>query len=94
LTNAFGTAVEPFGYPAYAGGPFPPQKLSTVGKMRSLTEVWFLVDADQVGSGNGWLDPASGLNKMPPKPVHGSVRNYGFFDGHVTAKKIGARGGY
>lgn len=94
LTNSLGISIDPFGYPAFGTGPFPPQKLSKIQSLRPLTEVWFLVDADQVGSGNGWADPATGLTTMPSLPVHGKVRVYGYFDGHVGSNKIGPTGGY
>jgi prepilin-type N-terminal cleavage/methylation domain-containing protein/prepilin-type processing-associated H-X9-DG protein len=87
LTNSLGIAIDPFGYPAYGSGPYPPKKLGAISAIKSLTDVWFLVDADAVGSGNAWPEPG-GVNALPPTPVHGSVRNYVYFDGHVQSKRV------
>jgi prepilin-type processing-associated H-X9-DG protein len=43
---------------------------------------------DSVAYPGGW----SGV-EMPPKPVHGSVRTYGFLDGHVDLRKVNPAGG-
>jgi prepilin-type N-terminal cleavage/methylation domain-containing protein len=89
LTNASGqTLFDPFGYPAFNGAsPEPPHKLVEVQSVRSLSEVWFMIDADQIAFPTaGWKDD------LPARPVHGSVRNYIYFDSHVATKKIGANG--
>lgn len=45
------------------------------------------MDVDAVGFGNA--EPESdGVNALPSSPVHGGVRNCGFFDGHVQSKKV------
>jgi len=91
LTNGAGQVLfDPFGYPAYQGAPpKPPHKLGEIQSVRPLTEVWFMIDADQVAFATaGWVD------ELPPKPVHGSVRNYVYFDGHVSTKKIGKTSAY
>ncbi len=74
----------PFGYPS--GSPAGPQRathkfsdLSSFGSGPS--KLWALVDCDQIGS------PAQSWNS-PTKPVHGKVRNYLAFDGHVQTKKL------
>ena len=44
-----------------------------------------LTDVDKVSVTsieNTWRE------QLPDKPVHGKVRNYLFFDGHVTTKRI------
>ena len=81
---------DPFGYPVYNGAPaLPPHKLTEVQGVRPLTEVWFMIDADQVAFATaGWVA------ELPPKPVHGSVRNYVYFDGHVSTKKVGKTSSY
>ena len=79
LTNSNGSVVDPFGYPNPAKRPM---KLTAVASIKSLSEVWFLADCDELGSGTTWG------TTLPPEPVHGSVRNYGFFDGHVGTKKV------
>lgn len=78
----------PFGYP---NPQCPPHKLNEVQSLRPLSEVWILVDADQVAvtnPGNTWRA------QLPVKPVHGSVRNYIYFDGHVATKKVKPSGGF
>jgi len=82
-----------FGYlpPAYSGGSSPQeptQKLGAISAVRSLSLVWALGDTDQsafVGYGQG--EP--GWNsELPPRPLHGSVRNFMFLDGHTQTEKI------
>ena len=91
LTNAAGQVLfDPFGYPSFNGAPaLPPHKLTEVQTVKSLSEVWFMIDADQVAfATSGWVA------ELPLKPVHGSVRNYVYFDGHVATKKIGKTSAY
>ena len=82
----------PFGYPDYANNDVtPPHKLVAVQQQRPLAEVWILVDADQVAitnPANTWRD------QLPLTPVHGSVRNYVYFDGHVATRKVNPKGGF
>jgi prepilin-type N-terminal cleavage/methylation domain-containing protein/prepilin-type processing-associated H-X9-DG protein len=75
---------NPFGYP-----PDPtaqkPRKLQEVQAFRSLSRVWMLTDVDKVSvtsPDNTWQ------SQLPDKPVHGKVRNYLYFDGHVSTRKI------
>jgi prepilin-type N-terminal cleavage/methylation domain-containing protein/prepilin-type processing-associated H-X9-DG protein len=86
LTNAAGQVLfDPFGYPAYQGAPAQPShKLTEVQSVRPLSDVWLMMDADQVA-----FPTAGWRSQLPPKPVHGSVRNYVYFDGHVSTKKGG-----
>lgn len=84
LTNN-GVNLDPFGYAT--GLPNPPAKLSSVGAMKPITDVWWLAEVDQLSNPGGWEDSA-----LPPKPVHGSVRNYIYFDNHVESRKIPASG--
>ena len=91
LTNAAGQVLfDPFGYPPYQGDPPErPHKLTEVQSVRSLSDVWLMVDADRVAFATaGWVA------ELPPKPAHGKVRNYVFFDGHVATKKTGAKSAY
>lgn len=78
----------PFGYPS--GSPYTsgPCKLAKVQAAAPLSEVWFVSDVDSVAFPGGWSGVA-----MPDKPVHGSVRTYGFFDGHVAVRKVNPAGG-
>ena len=88
LTNSTGQTFDPFGYPAFDGNPpEPPMRLTAIQAARPLTEVWFLIDSDQLAFPTaGWVD------ELPLKPVHGNVRNYIYFDNHVSTKKIGPKG--
>jgi prepilin-type processing-associated H-X9-DG protein len=82
-----GLPWNPFGYPnspPSATGQ-KPHKLNEVASFRSLSELWMITDVDKVSinnPNNTWF------SQLPDKPVHGSVRNYLFFDGHVATKKI------
>ena len=92
LTNSTGgEKFDPFGYPPNSDNPpapvQPPHRLSEVAALVPLTQVWVEVDADQVG-----LPTAGWSSELPIKPVHGSVRNYIFFDGHVETRKVGPSG--
>lgn len=91
LTNSAGQVVlDPFGYPAFSGNlPRPPHTLNAVQAIRPLTDVWLMVDADQIAFATaGWVA------ELPPKPVHGRVRNYIYLDGHSATKKTGATSQY
>jgi prepilin-type N-terminal cleavage/methylation domain-containing protein/prepilin-type processing-associated H-X9-DG protein len=88
LTEPTGEVGFPFGYP---NPQCPPHKLNEVQAQQPLPAVWILVDADQVAvtsTANTWRA------QLPVKPVHGSVRNYVYFDGHVTTKKVKPAGGF
>jgi prepilin-type N-terminal cleavage/methylation domain-containing protein len=91
LTNATGTYFDPFGYPPNNNSPpspvLPPLRMNAILSAQPFCNVWFLMDADQIGYGTaGWAD------ELPEKPVHGSVRNYIYFDHHVATKKVGPPG--
>ena len=86
-----------FGYPAANGNPYAPShRMSEVHAKSPLSTTWHLVDADLLGSystnpptyHNAW-DPSI----LSPKMIHGSVRNYLYFDGHVGVKKPRNSGG-
>lgn len=89
LTNASGQVVlDPFGYPDFNGVPgSQSHKINAVSDIRGLSEVFLLMDSDQLAFPTaGWVDD------LPAKPVHGNVRNYIFFDNHISTKKIGKSG--
>ena len=88
LTNANGSTFDPWGYPDFNGATgFAASKVDAVASVRSLSEVWILVDSDKVAFGTaGWAD------QLPETPVHGNVRNYIYFDQHVATKKVGKAG--
>jgi prepilin-type processing-associated H-X9-DG protein len=81
----------PFGYPVsapnYPTG-LPPSKLAAVAAAAPLTAVWYIADVDSVATPGGW-----GGIEMPSQPVHGSTRNYLYFDGHVGKKRVNPNGG-
>ncbi len=83
-----GLTTDPFGYPDFNGVPgYPASKLNTVSQQRSLSEVWLMIDSDQIA-----FPTAGWASDLPAKPVHGSVRNYIYFDQHVSTKKVGKVG--
>jgi prepilin-type N-terminal cleavage/methylation domain-containing protein len=82
--------IDPFGYPTSGGNaPKPPHPLNAVQAQRPLTDVWLMVDADQIAFATaGWVA------ELPPKPVHGRVRNYIYLDGHSATKKTAGASQY
>jgi len=88
VTNAVGISIDAFGYPPFNGTPgFAASKLTVISNHRSLSEVWLLMDSDQLAFPKaGWVD------ELPLKPVHGNVRNYIYFDQHISTKKVGKTG--
>ena len=87
----------PFGYTSdvsMSGGSIQtPRKLAAVAAVAPLDKIWVLSDIDMVAVGGtvpaGWTGTV-----FPNKPVHGSVRNHLYFDGHVGTKKVNPAGGY
>ena len=71
----------------------PNHKITELSARASLTTVWYLSDCDQVGSGLTWAEPG-GVSALPAQPIHGGVRNYAYFDGHVGTRKLTAPLGY
>ena len=75
-----GLSFDPFGYPDPVA---PPNRLNAIMAEQSLVNVWLMVDADQIAFATaGWV------SELPPKPVHDSVRNYVYMDGHVATKRV------
>jgi prepilin-type N-terminal cleavage/methylation domain-containing protein len=86
---AYATNVtfRPFGYPP--GQAVPQERPHGVAEIPSPSDTWMLVDLDQVAvtsEDNSWRA------QLPLKPVHGSVRNYLYFDQHVATRRIAPRG--
>jgi prepilin-type N-terminal cleavage/methylation domain-containing protein len=90
----------PFGYPQDAAPPdgstgaVPqiPHKLAAVGAVAPLSQIWVMSDIDLLAVGTipaGWSTTV-----LPAKPVHGSIRNHLYFDGHVGTKKVNPAGGF
>jgi prepilin-type processing-associated H-X9-DG protein len=81
-----GLPWNPFGYPPDPpNAPQKPHKLIEVHTFRSPSTIWMVTDVDKVSvtsPDNTWRA------QLPDNPVHGKVRNYLFFDGHVATKKI------
>jgi prepilin-type N-terminal cleavage/methylation domain-containing protein/prepilin-type processing-associated H-X9-DG protein len=92
--GAFGYPNNPTGTPP--APPLPSHKMSEVQAQVALSSAWYLVDADEVAPHtpiNPWA--VNNVNSiLQPKIIHGNVRNYLYFDGHVANKKPTATGGY
>jgi prepilin-type N-terminal cleavage/methylation domain-containing protein/prepilin-type processing-associated H-X9-DG protein len=86
----------PFGYPTPLAGMTPDQtlshKITDVQVVAPLDSIWYITDLDSVLAPGGWGTTA-GIT-MPAKPVHGSSRNYLYFDGHVSPQKVKWSGGF
>jgi len=82
---------DPFG--STSGGTAPHQ-LSDITLLGSTADLWWMVDVDKVlfpiQSSSGMA--AAPWAALPPVPVHGSVREEIFFDGHVGQHKVGPAG--
>ncbi len=79
--------ARPFGYPPNSDGTAvtPPMRLPEVAALGPLSDIWTMVDADQVGTtnvANSWRA------QLPRIPSHGKVRNFLFFDGHTATKEV------
>ena len=78
--------TNPFGYNGASGSTArPPQKLSTVLAIGQVSQIWTMVDADQLGNSG-----AGAAGSFPSEPAHGSTRNYLWFDWHVEPVKVPA----
>ena len=81
----FGSAMATpsYGLPASSG--VTAHKIDDVGAAAALSSVWYICDMDCVGTPTG--AGVAGVT-IPATPAHGSVRNYVYFDGHVSAHKV------
>jgi prepilin-type processing-associated H-X9-DG protein len=87
LTNQdFSIEFLPFGKNT-AG--MPPHKLSEV---RNPSAVWALADIDSEVSSDPPAFLSSVADGLARKPVHGTLRNFLFFDLHVGSKKVSRPG--
>jgi prepilin-type N-terminal cleavage/methylation domain-containing protein/prepilin-type processing-associated H-X9-DG protein len=82
-----GNIAYPFGLPAQYPG-YPTHKLTDIEAQVPISQASVMVDLDQLTvpyAGTDWP-------WLPPKPVHGNLRNYLYFDWHVATKKPGLNG--
>ena len=89
-SDCFGPGQPPlpwsiFGYgSSSSSSSTPSHKMNQISGVRSLSDVWALSDMDNLPYG-----PAGApWGTMPPQPLHGSVRNSIFLDGHTLARKV------
>jgi prepilin-type processing-associated H-X9-DG protein len=77
-----GLTNNPFGY--NISPTQPPVKLSWLATQGAgPADTWEMVDCDQTANPG-----IGGAGTLPIKPIHGGVRNYLWWDGHVSVKKI------
>jgi len=80
----------PFGDTVGSG---TPHKMSDVANL-GATKVWWMVDVDRVlfpvQASSGMA--AAAWNTLPARTVHGTVRNYIYFDGHLGQTRVGPTG--
>lgn len=83
------TVNSPFGYPGKSGGVSGwsqddlPLKTTAIAR---AAENWGIVDVDKL---NTVASTTTGYGQnLPPKPVHGNVRNALFFDWHVGTLRV------
>ena len=90
-TNETQVAIFPFG--EYVGSSYvgPSSKLS---KFVQPSLLWGMTDLDRLPwtsgapSAPGWTD----YNDLPARPIHGTVRNGFYLDGHADARKVPSSG--
>ncbi len=80
----------PFGYISGANQQ-PPKKIASISQYQPLSDVWMLGDVDRISEDD---TRSTWYNQLPSKPVHGSVRNFIYFDNHVGIRKVGVPGTY
>ena len=79
--NVVVTTNTPFGYT----GTHRPLSMPQVEGIGALSSIYMLTDADQVNV----VNPANTWrSQLPLFPVHGGVRNFAWFDGHVETRKV------
>lgn len=84
--NVVVTTNTPFGYTSgQPTGANRPLNMLEVEALGALSSVYMITDADQVNvsnPGNTWR------SQLPLFPVHGAVRNFAWFDGHIETRKV------
>jgi prepilin-type N-terminal cleavage/methylation domain-containing protein/prepilin-type processing-associated H-X9-DG protein len=89
-TNETHITFYPFGFENIPPN-HPSVKITAFAGLASLSSLWGMTDLDQVGLS---AEPPVWDSVTPPKPIHGTVRNYFFFDGHAAAKPVPVSGPY
>jgi prepilin-type N-terminal cleavage/methylation domain-containing protein/prepilin-type processing-associated H-X9-DG protein len=86
-------SFNPFGYPTgmKVTPPSRASRIAAIAGERALSDVYSLVDLDKVAIPYN-RSTVSWRRQLPSAPVHGAVRNYLYFDGHVGAQKVGRKG--
>jgi prepilin-type N-terminal cleavage/methylation domain-containing protein len=85
-TNTTQLTSFPFG--DYGSSPLvPAMKLNTISAAGSLTTIWAMTDLDQKGIYTNPSKAPGWAKNTPPTPIHGTIRNYFYFDGHAGASK-------
>jgi prepilin-type N-terminal cleavage/methylation domain-containing protein/prepilin-type processing-associated H-X9-DG protein len=86
LNGVLGLPWYPFGKRPDMG----PNKLSALAQVTSLSDCWATADIDQqaLDANSSGNTGASWWNFIPTTPVHGSVRNYLYFDSHVRNRPV------
>lgn len=82
------TMSNPNLYVPFAWYHSPGYKVSQILSLTNSADVWVMGDCDEVNLGGP--APAGWNTTIPAKPVHGSIRNFLYFDGHVDTRKVGA----
>lgn len=80
----------PFGYPSGVQQQAP-KKVTSISGYQPLSDVWMLGDTDKISVNNptnNWY------SYQPDQPVHGSVRDFLYFDNHISTRKVGTPGTY
>jgi hypothetical protein len=104
-TNVDNQAVSPFTFLPFgstaSGGTSPntpSHKITEVAAVAPPSSVWYIADVDQWAfwTRNAQHNPWYLNTALANSPVHGSVRNHLYFDGHVQTKKaiVPPTGGY
>jgi prepilin-type N-terminal cleavage/methylation domain-containing protein/prepilin-type processing-associated H-X9-DG protein len=65
-------------------------KIAEVQAQASPSDVWYITDVDALAWNPAWMNGYP----EPAQPVHGSVRNAAYFDGHVSTIKVNPKGGF
>jgi len=96
-SNSTFISWRPFGYPTNVLNATAqnPHRLTEVASLAPIASVWYEVDVDSYSHTNAAGQHYSPwTNILSATPVHGNIRNYVYFDGHVGQKKPKPGGGF